>query len=235
MYIRTAIAATIVVAASSPVFAQGVTGGSLGIEYSVPTNLNDFGQTVYSGALEYGINRNFSVSADLSGYKFDNISTEVSSATLHGTYHMSDSMSVGAFYGQDNLDGATADIYGAEIGTEIAGGTVEGYIGKVDGDSDGVMLGADGTYALQNGFSVIGGFNHVSIDGGTSAGRISVGGAYEMENGPQFYAEVGQMSADTGTVSQSETYVGLGARVAFGTHRGTTFDKRSIFEILPSF
>lgn len=236
MLYKTAIAVTAMVAVGTMASAQEITGGSLGIEYSAPTDLNNFGQTVYFGSLEYGINRNMSVAADISGYNFEGLSTDTNSFTLHGIYHMSDSASVGAFFGQDRANSSTADIYGIEGGTEISGGTVEGYLGKIDGPgADATIFGADGSYALQNGFSIIGGLNHAEIDGGLSAGRVSAGAAYDMAGGPQFYAEVGRMNGDDGVTSQSETYIGIGARVSFGAARGTTFGRRSIYEIVPNF
>lgn len=231
---KAAIAVTLMVAAS-PISAQ-VTGGSIGVEYSTPTDGTDLGGTTYSGAIEYTIGRNFAVSADLSGYRLDNISTDASSATLHGIYHLSETASVGAFYGRDQLDGGDArDLYGIEGGTEFAGGVVEGYIGQLDGAANDVtLLGVDGQYGISNGFSVIGNAGFAFSDAGDIS-RFSLGAEYELSGGPQFYAELGSVSVESGGVSADQTFIGVGARVAFGAQRGTTFGSRSLFEITPGF
>ena len=232
MSYKAVLAAAVVSVVSVPVVAQGISGGQLGIEYNAPTDGSDFGGTTYSGGLEYSINRKFAVGVDLSGYKPDNIDTDFTSATVHGIYHLSDTASAGVFVGRDKDDGANVNLYGLEGGTEFMGGTVGGYIGKADGETaDGTLFGVDGVYALQNGFSVIGDFDSQSIEG-NSASQISVGGQYDLNGGPSFYAKVGSVNADG---RDDQTFISIGAEVAFGAKRGTTFDQRSTFESLGGY
>lgn len=235
MSYQTAFAAAVIAVVGSPVLAQGISGGQLGIEYSAPTDGSDFGGTTYSGGLEYAISRQFAVGVDISGYKPDNIDTDFTSATLHGIYHLSDTASAGVFFGRDFVDNADANIYGIEGGTEFMGGTVGGYIGKSDGDAaDATLFGVDGAYALSNGFSVIGDFDRISVDD-TAISQISLGAEYGMNAGPSFYAKVGNVSADDNGTTESQTFFTIGAQVAFGAGRGTTFDQRSVFETVPGF
>ncbi len=235
MSYKAALAAALVVVAAAPATAQ-VTGGSLGIEYSTPLDGQDFGGTAYYGAIEYGFSRDFSLSADLSGYRLDNISTDASSATIHGIYHFSETLSVGAFYGLDKLENSDArSIYGFEAGTEFVGAQVEGYLGRLDGEtSNATLIGFDGIYALSDGFSLIGN-GGLSLQDSADVNRFAIGAQYDMQNGPQFYFEVGKANVESGGISTDQNFIGIGTRVAIGAQRGTTFGPRSLFEILPGF
>jgi hypothetical protein len=234
MSYKAAIAAVLLAAVSAPASAQ-VTGGSLGIEYSAPTDGGDFGGTAYYGAIEYAFNRDISVAADLSGYRLDNINTDASSLTLHGIYHIDETLSVGAFYGVDRVNEGNVALYGLEGGTEFMGGQVEGYLGRVDGTlSTATIVGVDGLYGLSNGFSLTGSVD-LSRQDDTDISRFALGTQYDMQDGPQFFAEIGSVSAENGGIAADDTFIGVGARVAIGANRGTTFDPRSLFEILPGF
>jgi hypothetical protein len=234
MFTKTALAVAVLVVAS-PAAAQ-VTGGSLGVEYSAPTDGGDFGGTTYSGALEYSFGRSFALSFDIAGYRLDNINTDASSATVHGVYHLDEMTSFGVFYGADSLDGGDAQaLYGIEAGTEFGDADVEAFIGQLEGTNDDALIyGFDANYGFSNGFSAIGSGGFTDVDD-RSLSRIAIGGQYEIAGGPQFYAEVGNVSAESGGVEADQTFVGVGARIAFGAERGTTFEQRSLFEILPGF
>lgn len=235
MFRTAATAAVLMTACATGVLAQGITGGTLGVEVDVPTDFNDFGGTTYFGGLEYGINRSFSIAGDVSSYRFEHLGSDATSATLHGIYHLSDSASVGAFFGQDRVEDGNSNTFGLEGGTEFQGGFVEGYFGKTEGDAyDGTFFGADAAYSLQNGFALTGSLGAASLDQG-DVNKIAIGGGYTLQAGPELYAEVGRISDDTSEASDAETYIGLGARINFGAARGTTFDQRSVFEILPQF
>lgn len=234
MFQKSAVAALLLVCAA-PAMAQ-VTGGSLGVEYDFPTDGGDFGGTTYFGAIEYGITREFSVSLDLSGYRLDNISTDASSVTLHGVYHLDDMTSFGAFYGSDALD--TSDrqnLFGLEAGTEFGEFEVEGYFGSLDGVSEDVtLLGANGRYGFADGFAALASFGMANGDD-SDVTRYAIGAEYALPAGPEFYAELGTVEAEALGVTAEESFIGIGTRISFGAERGTTFDQRSIFEILPGF
>ena len=150
MFRKVALAAAIM-AVTSPAAAQ-VTGGSLGIEYSAPTDGGDFGGTTYSGSLEYAFNRNFALSFDISGYRLDNISTNASSVTVHGIYNLDEMTSFGVFYGADSVDSADAQaLYGVEAGTEFGDADVEAFLGQLEGVSDDALVyGVDANYSFSN-------------------------------------------------------------------------------------
>ena len=230
-----AIAAALLMAASTPALAQGITGGQLGIEYAAPVDGSDFGGTTYSGGLEYGINRQFSVAVDASGYLPDNLDTDFSSLTLHGIYHLSDEASVGVFAGRDSVEDASANLYGIEGGMELMGGTVEGYIGQVDGDiDDATLFGLSGVYDLRPNISVIGNLDVANTDD-TTLSQAAVGAQYQLDGGPAFYAKIGNVTAEFAGDDESQAFIGIGATIAFGAERGTTFDQRSLFEVVPGF
>ncbi len=234
MFTKSALAAALLVAAS-PVAAQ-VTGGSLDIEYDFPTDGGDFGGTTYSGAIEYSITRDFSVSADIAGYRLDNLDNDATSITIHGIYHLDDMTSFGAFVGADELQDADREtLFGFEAGTEFGAAEVEGYIGSRAFDEDSFTLfGADGKYGFGNGISAIGSVSYAANDDDDIT-RFALGAEYEITGGPQFYAEIGSVTDETFGDDDSQAFIGLGARVAFGAERGTTFGQRSLFEIKPGF
>lgn len=233
---NTLITAAVLAVIGSGAMAQGITGGSIGVEVTQPTDFDDFVGTNYFGSIEYGINRQFAVSADISSYRFDSLDQDATSATLHGVYHLSDTASVGAFYGVDDIeDGDSVNIFGLEGGTEFMGGKVEGYAGMADNDVDTVIFGVDGTYAFSESISFRGGANFSSSDEDISSSIISAGAEYTITGGPSLYAEIGNANVDDGNNEEDETFVGIGARINFGAARGTTFGQRSIFESLPKF
>ena len=233
MFNKAAIAVTLLVVAS-PLSAQGITGGTLGVEVDAQSDLSDLGGTTYFGGLEYAINRDFAIAADVSTYSFDSLADDATSATVHGIYHLSDSASVGLFYGQDWTNGSSANVYGLEGGTEFMGGTVEGFVGMVDGETDATIFGVDGNYDWNDAISFTGSAAFGDYEDGNSS-LFSIGASYTIANGPDLYAEIGSASAESGGISDSDTFIGVGARINFGAARGTTFDQRSLFEILPQF
>ena len=227
--------AVVLAAVASPVVAQGITGGSLGIEWGAPTDLETLGSTTYRSAVEYSFNHNMGISADLSGYSFNSTEDNGTSLTLHGIYHLSDSASAGVFVGADSANGTGNPVYGIEAGSEILEGHVEGYVGLLDSDNAATLFGISGEYDVINGFAAIGSFDLSSSDDGDGVNRFAIGTEYTMVNGPSFFAEVGQTNLDTSGVSSSATFIGVGAKVAFGAGRGTTFGPRSAFETTSGF
>ena len=230
------IAAAVLAVMGSGAMAQGINGGSIGVEVTQPTDFDDFVGTNYFGAIEYGITRQFAVSADLSSYRFDSLNQDATSATLHGVYHLSDMASVGVFYGQDKREGEDRiNIYGLEGGTEFMGGQVEAYVGMADNDADTMILGLDGTYAFNEAISFKGGAALQDSGDDGSDTMITLGAEYTISGGPSLYAELGNVTSDDGVSDSNDTFIGLGARINFGSARGTTFGQRSIFEAQPKF
>jgi hypothetical protein len=220
-------------------FAQGFTGGDLGIEYNAPTDGSDFGGTTYTGGVEYGFARNFSVALNLSAYKLENINTTAANATLHLTYHMSNIASFGLFSASDGVEGDDGATYtnstiGIEAGTDFMGGDIGGYIGRLDGDDTFTVLGVDGEYAFARGISAIGGLDLLTNNDVTNS-QVSIGAKYAMQQGPEFYAKIGSTREESALNTDTSTFIGIGASVSFGAARGTTFGTRSAFESLPRF
>lgn len=233
---NTLLTAAVLAAIGSGAMAQGITGGSIGVEVTQPTDFEEFVGTNYFGAIEYGINRQFAVSADVSSYRFDSLDQDATSATLHGVYHLSDTASVGVFYGQDKVDeGGSINIYGLEGGTEFMGGQVEGYVGMADNSADTLILGADGTYNYNEAIAFKGGLAYQDSGDDGSDTMVSLGAEYTISGGPSLYAEVGNVNSERGAIDSSDAFIGLGARINFGAARGTTFGQRSIFEAQKKF
>ena len=231
MFIKTAIPAVVFIAMAHGAFAQSFTGGELTIDAYGFSDGDDPSAVNYSGALEYAINRNFSVSADLSIYDFSLFEDNINNAALHGIYHVNDVTSVGVFFGSEESNDDRASFFGLEGGYETAAVEVEAYFAVYDDDGNSNVLGLDGAYQFNDNISAIGTFGYGDV-GDLDIRRYSAGAEYTFDNGPAVYAELGRI--DAGDVDSN--FIGIGASIAFGAERGTTFDRRGIFETLnPGF
>ncbi|RYH02771.1 hypothetical protein EU805_09215 [Salipiger sp. IMCC34102] len=226
--------AAVLLTAASPALAQGVTGGQLGIDYNVPLDGSDFGDVSYSGGLEYGFAPFASASINARGVNSDNADDTGTNVTLHGTYHLNDLTSFGLFVARDGVDDFEATLVGLEGGADLLDGKVGGYLGTVTGDADGTIVGVDGGYGITPAISAIGNVDYADTDD-AEFGQIAIGAEYRMLRGPSVYAKLGQASRDTAAGDDSYGFVSLGVEVAFGAARGTTFDTRSLLDVVPGF
>jgi hypothetical protein len=225
-------AAAVLGAATGSAQAQGFgfSGGEISAEALAYSDGDDIGSTAYSGALEFSINRNISVAVDLGFYGLQTLDLQADTATIHGIYQLSDTVSLGAFYGRDQLEGDDATVIGIEGGTELGGAAVEGYFAQLDGTADNAtLLGVSGEYGITDSISAVASFNIADL-GDESSNRLAVGGQYAIASGPELWAELGTMKIDDGISTSSDTFISVGARIEFGAARGTTFGRRSLFE-----
>jgi hypothetical protein len=226
------LAAAVLAVAAGTAQAQsfGFTGGEISAEALAYSDGGDIGSTAYSGALEFGITRNISVAVDLGFYGLQTLDLQADTATIHGIYQMSDSVSLGAFYGRDTLEGDEATVIGLEGGTEFAGVAVEGYFARLDGAGDNAtLLGVSGEYGFSDSMAALGSFNIADL-GDASSNRLAIGGQYTIASGPDLWAEIGTMKIDDGATVSNDMFISIGARIEFGAARGTTFGRRSLFE-----
>lgn len=229
------LAAALLAAAAGSAQAQGFgfSGGEISAEALAFGG--DIGKTAYSGALEFGITRNISVAVDLGFYGLQTLDLQADTATIHGIYQMSETVSLGAFYGQDTLEGDDAQVFGIEAGTELGAAAVEGYFAKLDGAGDNAtLLGVSGTYGFTDSISALGSFNIADL-GDSSSNRLALGGQYTIASGPDLWAEIGTLKVDDGVSTSDDMFVSIGARIEFGAARGTTFGRRSLFETASGF
>ncbi|MBS1304134.1 hypothetical protein [Loktanella sp. SALINAS62] len=231
---KTAAFAAALLVLATPVLSQSI-GGEVGIEYNAPLDGDDFGGTVYKLGFEYNFAQPVSIGVTGVGFNPDFIDENGSNVTLHASYHLNDFTSVGLFYAVDSLDGDDLDMIGLEAGTEVYGGIVNGYVGRAKADDEtGYAFGADSEYGLANGFSALLEFDAVAADF-ADVTNFAIGAEYEIQSGPNFYAKLGHYNIDTDEGSFDQTYVTVGVDVAFGPKRGTTFESRSLLEIIPGF
>lgn len=242
---RTVALAALATICASPSVAEGWSGG-LGFTYALPTESEDRSITEYFGGLEYAFNRNFSLAFDLAAYDFEDFDDAFISSTWHLIYHVNESASVGFFAGADILgDDSGIDILtdystatGLEVGVEYAAFEGEGYLGVTipDGEleENGTIFGVSGEYDILNNWSAIGSFDYLSVED-LSANVFAIGVEYEFDGGPELFAKVGQRSGSVDDFEDDSQFVEIGASVSFGRDRGTTFERRSVFEALPNF
>jgi hypothetical protein len=217
--------------------AQEFKGAELSVE-SLSFSEGDIASTTYRASVEMGVYGGFGVAADLNFYDFGVDDDGLSNFTLHALYDAFEFATVGAFYAQDSSDDATATTFGVEAGRSFGAAGIEGFLGFVDDEGvDYRILGADGAFDIGRNFSLTGSTAFLSADE-ASVSRISVGGEYRFgDAGPALYAEVGRLNVDEETTGfgESSTYLGLGARIAVGPNRGTTFESRGVYEAVAGF
>lgn len=240
MFYKTAVCAAAISAFSTVSYAQQF-GGELGLSYAYPSEGGDLSITEYFGAAEYNFYQRFAIGADLTGYRIEDTDLTFASSTLHFIYHLNNFSSVGVFTGRDVIGDSDTDetrssnINGVEAGAAYEQFEVEGYVAMVSGgDEEPMMFGVDGLYHINDQFSAFVEFDVANGDD-FDASRLAIGGTYEIRNGPELYAQVGQRSAEAAGAEDESNFIELGAKIQFGTNRGTTFDGRSFFELIPNF
>lgn len=214
------------------------TGGYLDLGYSTFTDSDNGSRFYGAGSGELGFTRNFGIQADLSVYRFDEISETGYNGTLHAVFHTNDNLSLGAYYSRDDLDGdSDSNTYGIEAGYEVGAVGLEGYVSRinfVDASQDnGTLLGfkVDGEVAPQ--FTLSASVDHLNGSGDIDLTRFSVGADYNVGEGAHIYGEVGSAKLSLGSFSDTEAYVGAGLRINFGAKRGTTFGRRGLLDKIP--
>ncbi len=227
----------VVVLLASPTFAQEITGGSLAVEGLGFSEGDNSTSVNYQGAIEYGINRNWSIAADVASYDHSLLSGDGGNLTLHLMYHLSEDATVGVFRSADALDidgqAFGEGLTGIEAGYEMGQFEGEGFVGFYDSEGDeslvslsgGTLFGASGGYAFNDSITATAKVGLLNSDV-VEVTSFSAGAEYAFDVGPILYAELGKVNTD----NLDSTFVGLGAKINFGAERGTTFDIRSAFE-----
>ncbi len=237
MNTRSVAAGLAAILLSGAATAQEFKGAELSVEALAFTGADEVASTTYRGSVEMGVFGGFGVAADLNFYDFGE-SDGVRNVTIHAIYDAFEFATVGAFYAQDSDDESTATTFGVEGGRSFGSAGVEGFLGFVDDEGDDYrVFGADGTYDLGASISLTGSAAFLSADEG-SASRVSVGGEYRFGGtGPALYGEIGRLgvSDEVADLGDSATFVGIGARIAVGPNRGTTFESRGVYEAIAGF
>ncbi len=207
---------------AAPVAAQEFTGGEIGVEYNAFTQDTDVSGTSYNAGVEFAFCREYAISVTAENFGFGGDST-TNNITLHGIYHMSSTASVGLFYSRDENE---VDGYGIEGGTAVGAGEIGGYVGTKSFGNDNVFIfGLDSRTPINNEFTFFTDFDVVG-DEDVAGSTSELGVSYLFDAGPEAFVQVGRASAFTDIGSDSETYIGLGARISFGDKRGSTFETR---------
>lgn len=217
--------------------AQEFKGAEISVEALAFTEADDVVSTTYRGSAEMAVYGGFGVAADLNFYDFGD-SDGIRNLTVHAIYDAFEFATVGAFYAFDSSEGETVSTYGIEGGRSFGSAGVEGYLGLVDAEAEAFrVLGADGTYDVTDSISLTGSAAFLLADEG-QASRLSAGGEYRFGGtGPALYAEIGRLSIsdEVEDLGASATFVGVGARIAVGPNRGTTFESRGVYEAIAGF
>ncbi|NPD13857.1 hypothetical protein HOY34_01420 [Xinfangfangia sp. D13-10-4-6] len=221
-----------VISAASAAGAAEFVGGTISLSYSglADSDLNEINKTSLNGRVQVGFSREFSIQAGLGQTWLGLSDFDSTSLDLHGIYHLSESSSVGAFFGRDEIEGYGANFAGLEAGHKVGQFGGEAYIAHAkDGDSSGNLYGIRAAYDLSDYGNIGARFDQIDIEG-FDVSRLSLTGEFKPTPGFSLTAEVGSAKFDS---LGSEMFVGVGLNVHFGANNGTTFDKRSLLDILP--
>ncbi len=123
----------------------------------------------------------------------------VSSLTLHGFYDLSTSTRLGLMLGKDSYnDGDT--VLAAEA-IHLAGpARIEARLGRFDSAVEpATLMELRGEYRLAQGFSLLGGYQRITYDGGFGYfSHAYLGGAYDIGNRARIHATYGATVNDYG-------------------------------------
>ncbi|MCX7300085.1 MAG: hypothetical protein NTX73_06845 [Rhodobacterales bacterium] len=224
------IIGTLLAGLAVSVQAQGFEGAQITLETLGYSNDGDFGATSYEGGIQFGLWRNFGVEGDLAYYGNSVFGVDGRNATGHLIYGINPISNAGLFFAQDSSDGTQAGLYGIEGMAAFGGTQIEGYLGAVQGDlSDGSVFGAEGTITVGRAISLSASYDQVELEG--SYNRFGIGAQYQMAVGPLLYAEAGTITGN----ATDDNFVALGVTLAIGPNQGTTFQPRSLFNVLQGF
>lgn len=226
-------ALTILLLAAAPAAqAFEITGGSVELGYSGFTGnlLKKLDKTTLSGQMEIGFSQAFSVQADLGFMVFGFNDENARNFGLHSIYHVSDTTSLGMYFGQDRILGGSLSITGVEVGHQAGMVGLEGYLTYAkDSVEDGLVFGGSAGLDLSDSAGIGLRYDRADVDG-TDFSRLALTGEYTLASGLALTGELGSADiADSG----SEPFFGIGARMTFGANRGATFGNRSVLNLLP--
>lgn len=239
MITRAFTAAAFGIVAAGAAQAQGFAGGTLSVETSAFFEEADIGYTTYSGGLQFDVGAGFGLALDLASYGFSGFGSDGTNATLHAIYDFGPLMAFGdarfgAFIGRDGYEDGDAEIFGIEGAGEVYGLRAEGYLARHDGDLGDINLaGVSALYDITPQIFVTGDFGVADGEGNAELMRVALGGGYRIDGGPRLWGELGRIEAEEDAFSGDETYLAIGAEIGFGPMSGTSFDSRSLFDIVP--
>ncbi len=210
-----------------------VTGGSLGLSYSSFSD-GDFGdKTSIEGSVEFGITRNIAVQADLAHHRAGEIDLNSTNIGLHGIYHMDEMTSFGAFVVREDTNSGNIDYIGLEAGYDAGIMDFEGYLARADIDSeDGTLIGLSGRYEFANSVGLTVGYDRADVDV-LDISVFSAGLDADVSPNLNLFVEAGVGKVAALGFSETDAFMGIGGKYAFGAKRGATFEQRGFTSVLP--
>ncbi|WP_103333726.1 hypothetical protein [Pseudotabrizicola formosa] len=210
-----------------------VTGGSLSLGYSSfvgSSEATDVSKLSLGSSMEFALSHQFALQGDFALTQLDASNTDNLNFGLHAIVHANESTSVGAYVGRDRFEGQNLNYFGFEVGHQAGLIDAEGYVTFAkDGGTDGTVIGIKGDYALTGTAMVGARLDNLNIEGADTT-RFGLTGAVDALPGVTVTGELGRARIEG---LGSEPYVSVGVKVTFGEKRGTSFERRSIIDLLP--
>lgn len=217
----TATAAALAAVLASSSNAQEFSGGEIGLEYNLNASETSNNNASYNAGVEFAFGREYAIGVTAQNLDINDASSNL---TLHGIYHLNPKATVGLFYSRDEDE---VQGYGIEGGTTLGRGEIGGYVGQRSLESEDVMIvGFESRTQVSDQITFFTDFDIVSDDR-FGAATSELGMSYAFDQGPEAYVQVGRASVFGDDIeNDSETYIGVGARITFGAKRGSTFESR---------
>ena len=218
---------------ASAVQAFEVTGGSISLGYSSfvgGDGASEVNKVSLGSSLELGFSQHFSMQGDFALSKLGATELDFANFGLHGIGHLNENTSLGAFIGQDRLEGESLNYFGFEVGHQAGAFGTEAYVTFAEESGvSGTVVGIKGEYSVSDTAMIGARFDNLNVEG-FDASRFALTGEVVAMPGLSLTSEVGQARIRS---LGSESYFGVGVNVNFGAKRGATFDQRSIVDLLP--
>tara|TARA_R100001369_G_C3321561_1_gene169048 strand:+ start:2238 stop:2954 length:717 start_codon:yes stop_codon:yes gene_type:complete len=214
-----------------------VTGGMIDLSYSAFIDETELSKSTLTGSIELAFNQIASAQLDIGRDSFGFSDLANLSLGVHGIYHMNSNTSLGAFYTHDKAEvgglSDTTNLYGIEAGHDTGLVDIEGYLGRgKSSEVDGTLVGISGRYGMPNRIGLTGSIDYLDIEG-VEVSKIALKLDGDLSENLNLYVEVGQAKVSAFGSSESEPFMGIGGRITFGADRGTTFERRSLGDLLP--
>ncbi|PZQ99568.1 MAG: hypothetical protein DI533_02560 [Cereibacter sphaeroides] len=212
-----------------PAFAQELVGGDLSIGHSFMLDDTGYSKTGIGGSLAFAFGQ-VGVQGDMAGYSLNEIDGNGSAFTVHGSYLATPTLALGGFYGFDRYEGNTKDFFGAEIAGKSNRVGGEAYYAFGD-DED--FMGVNGRFAVSDSLGLSLGLDRLTPDNGSDVTKLSVGADFAFTRTASVYGEFGTISNPFPGQTADGGYIGIGARINFGSEGSPTFGRRGILDMIP--
>jgi len=232
----TALAATILLGLQANAQPFALDGAEVDLRYSGYIGEDsELTKTALRGSAQVRTSARLSFQADLSLARYGGADFNSNNVTLHALYDATPELTLGAFYGRDEFDNDPTNFLGLEGAWQRGPLTLEAAVARfTDEVADATQVQADALWDLGNAFRLGAHFDWLEVDGeDLDLTTVSLSLGYRVSPGFDLVIEYGNNETATARFSDSDPFVAVGLRYAFGPKGGTTMGYRGLAEVVP--